>query len=367
MSILPSELHCESTTLPAVRGVPLAGIRLDGGTQCREAMDSEHIEHLVEVLEGGASLPAAIVYHDGASYWLADGFHRYHAAERREAAELWCEVRSGTRLDAVNYALGANTSHGLRRTNADKRKAVMIALKEFPNLSSRAIAEKCGVTNKTVDQYRPASAPEDRRAGADGKTYSAGRYPEANRAPGDPAPLPDNYRVESKTPTGPTTEEIAKQLAREDRVAKLPALVQRARVVIASIRAIGKKEIVWLLAHYLADADFACTRIIKSDAATRQGVKLPEAVLDLDHNWHATLGLQTLGNIDHVALVRTLLDTRLVRASEVILDRGSECHAGDFLRQLLEEDLLGFEEETPLGLRKLEARAEAQLRAGAVG
>ncbi len=198
-----------SAPLPKERGVALKEIRLDGNTQCREAMDSEHIDNLVEALEDGASLPAAIVYHDGASYWLADGFHRYHAAQRREAAELWCEVRSGTRLDAVRHAVGANGSHGKPRTNADKRKAVMIALKEFPNLSSRAIAEKCGVSNKTVDQYRPASAPEDRRAGADGKTYSAGRYPGANRAPGDPAPLPDNFRVESKTPTGPTTEDLA--------------------------------------------------------------------------------------------------------------------------------------------------------------
>jgi hypothetical protein len=355
-----------SAPLPKERGVALKEIRLDGNTQCREAMDSEHIDNLVEALEDGASLPAAIVYHDGASYWLADGFHRYHAAQRREAAELWCEVRSGTRLDAVRHAVGANGSHGKPRTNADKRKAVMIALKEFPNLSSRAIAEKCGVSNKTVDQYRPASAPEDRRAGADGKTYSAGRYPGANRAPGDPAPLPDNFRVESKTPTGPTTEEIAQQLAREDRVAKLPALVQRARVVIASIRAIGKKEIVWLLAHKNGDPDYSCTRNIKRDAANRQGVKLPDAVLDLDHNWHSSLGLVTLGNLDHVAVIRTLLDTHLVRASEVILDRGSEGDAGEFIRFVLDEDRLGFLEETPEGRRKLEALAEAQLRGGAV-
>jgi len=56
--------------------------------------------------------------------------------------------------DLGTHALLANAANGLRRSNADKRRCVEIALKEFGKLSSRAIAELCGVSHPFVDGLR---------------------------------------------------------------------------------------------------------------------------------------------------------------------------------------------------------------------
>ena len=85
------------------------------------------------------ALVPVVVFHDGVDHWLADGFHRYHASRRIEALESVAEVRTGTRRDAVLYSVGANASHGQRRTNADKRRAVMTLL-GFPILSVFIVA-----------------------------------------------------------------------------------------------------------------------------------------------------------------------------------------------------------------------------------
>ena len=39
-------------------------------------------------------------------------------------AEIAADVRQGTRRDALLFAAGANSSHGLSRTTADKRRAI---------------------------------------------------------------------------------------------------------------------------------------------------------------------------------------------------------------------------------------------------
>jgi hypothetical protein len=51
---------------------------------------------------------------------------------------------------------GANESHGLRRTNEDKRRAVVTLLndEEWSGWSNREIARKCGVSDPFVMQIR---------------------------------------------------------------------------------------------------------------------------------------------------------------------------------------------------------------------
>ena len=69
----------------------------------------------------------------------------------------------------------ANSAHGLRRTNDDKRRAVEMLLsdEEWSKRSDRWIAEKCGVHHDTVGSYRKqlsVSASSPGRTGQDGKT-----------------------------------------------------------------------------------------------------------------------------------------------------------------------------------------------------
>lgn len=87
---------------------------------------------------------------------MADGFHRVQAKEATGAKEIKADVHLGENRDAVLYAVGANASHGLRRTNADKRRAVERLLRdhEWKLWSDNAIAKQCGVGHPLVGRIR---------------------------------------------------------------------------------------------------------------------------------------------------------------------------------------------------------------------
>jgi len=59
---------------------------------------------------------------------VGDGHHRAKAALATGLTEIDAEVMPGTRRDALLYALSANRVHGLKRSNADKRHAVLLIL-----------------------------------------------------------------------------------------------------------------------------------------------------------------------------------------------------------------------------------------------
>ncbi|MFD2814968.1 hypothetical protein ACFSYD_12020 [Paracoccus aerius] len=96
------------------------------------------------------------MFYDGASYWLADGFHRYKAFAQINAHDVPADVRQGTQRAAILFSVGANASHGLRRTNDDKRRAVMVLLNdpEWSKWSDREIARQAGVSNRYVSNLR---------------------------------------------------------------------------------------------------------------------------------------------------------------------------------------------------------------------
>ncbi len=97
-----------------------------------------------------------MVFYDGTYFWLCDGFHRAEAANGAGLTEIAAIVKQGTRRDAVLYSVGANAKHGLRRTNADKRRAVMTLLEDsdWSHWSDREIARHCQVDHKTVGKLR---------------------------------------------------------------------------------------------------------------------------------------------------------------------------------------------------------------------
>src|SRR5581483_8546635 len=86
----------------------LALIRTDGGTQPRAELNYDMVRDYAQDMIQDVLFPPITIFYDGADYWLADGFHRYHAAKQicREAIEA--DVRQGTRRDAVLYSVGAN-------------------------------------------------------------------------------------------------------------------------------------------------------------------------------------------------------------------------------------------------------------------
>lgn len=161
----------------AIEQLALSKLRIDGGTQQRAKINLEVVE---EYAERFADLPKPIVFFDGAEHWLAGGFHRYHAAAKLERKKIECEVRKGTQRDAILFSCGDNSAHGLRRSNADKRKAVLTLLAddEWKQYSDGKIADLCCVSQQFVRACRAELAQVTtvvtstaKRIGKDGKKY----------------------------------------------------------------------------------------------------------------------------------------------------------------------------------------------------
>lgn len=161
--------------------IPIDRIDTTGGTQMRCRIDDDTVADYRAAMLDGADFPAVVVFAEGKKYWLADGFHRYRARLSIGARDIRCEVHVGDRFDAIAYAVGANKTNGLRRTNADKQMAVRAALslERLASWSDRAIAELVGVHHSTVASMRePAGGgishlTPNRVKGKDGKSYPA--------------------------------------------------------------------------------------------------------------------------------------------------------------------------------------------------
>ena len=136
----------------------ISDIRTDGNAQMRAAIDLGTVKEYAERISAGVSLPPIVVFHDGKSYWPGDGFHRLAAHQAMGKDAISCEIHQGTAADAVWYAIGANQTHGLRRTNADKEKAVKAALVHpaavKAGMGDNQIALHVGVSHTTVAKYR---------------------------------------------------------------------------------------------------------------------------------------------------------------------------------------------------------------------
>lgn len=194
--------------------LPLDVLRTDGGTQPRTAINWTTVAEYAEDMAQEAAFPPVIVYHDGADYWLADGFHRYHAAVRLELPTIDAEVRQGTLAEAQWYSYSVNQSHGLRRTNEDKRRAVEAALQHpyAGRYSGEQIAKHCGVSPMMISRCRREAneaisnnvrdEPQERLVTRNGTTYtmqtanigqrnSNGHAPELDEA--DELPLADMH------------------------------------------------------------------------------------------------------------------------------------------------------------------------------
>lgn len=134
----------------------LNAIIIDKGTQARERISEETVTDYAEAMQEGDQFPPITVFFDGVEYYLADGFHRLHAAKRIGKASIQATVEAGTLRDAILFSLGANANHGLRRTNADKRQCIMTLLEdvEWQALTNSEIAAYCHVSRQLVTAVR---------------------------------------------------------------------------------------------------------------------------------------------------------------------------------------------------------------------
>jgi len=175
----------------------IARIRRDGQTQPRQGMNEDVVTDYVAALADNVRFPAVDVMFDGVDYWLFDGFHRVESHLRSGRTEIEVRIHHGTLEQAQWRSYAANQSHGLRRSTADKERAIRSALKHSAaqGMSDRQIAKHLGVDHKTIGAHREkmqtgGEIPQVReRTGIDGKTYDTTNI--GKRATYQPLALPE--------------------------------------------------------------------------------------------------------------------------------------------------------------------------------
>jgi hypothetical protein len=205
----------------------------------------------------------------GDGYWLASGFNRYDALRRVGCKYVPVDLYEGDKVDAQYISMTANNAHGLRRTNADKRKSVKMAINHqwMSDYSNRAIAEELGVGDDLVASVRKeleeAGAQSDetisragkrhvkevappspqKRKGRDGKSYSvkpkaAPKKQTAGKPKSDPADEPkpsapcnsmDNKPNVATTPykSDVVNWDLLKRLPEPDQIDAIMACLER--------------------------------------------------------------------------------------------------------------------------------------------
>jgi len=165
--------------VPIPGDVTLDFISLDPETQSRVKLDKSVIDEYTESFADGVKFPPVILYfcEDSKIYYIADGWHRVLAAKKAVLKSIKADIfkRKNAKREAILHSFRANATHGLRRTNADKRKAVETLLKdkEWSQLSNREIARKSAVGEALVRNMRKNltafKTQSNLRKGADGR------------------------------------------------------------------------------------------------------------------------------------------------------------------------------------------------------
>ena len=190
--------------------ISIAEIVTTAGTQIRARIDVESVDQYAQAMCDGDVFPPVTVFHDGSEYILADGFHRVMAASRNGSETIQANVCKGTKSDALKFALSANSAHGLKRTNADKRRSVELALTEWPKISDVEIGRICAVGKTLVGEVRRQNEPVEKtgcetRIGADGKERKLPNSPSARQEAG---PVTARAIKEAAAEVAPAVEEL---------------------------------------------------------------------------------------------------------------------------------------------------------------
>lgn len=222
---MPSKKPHIQSSETSVQPVKIAKIRRDGGTQPRAQLFDNVVADYAEDMRQGSEFPPVTIFFDGEEYWLADGFHRVSAKEAIGEKEVVSEIHSGTQRDAVLYAVGANATHGLRRTNADKRRSVEQLLRDFEwrRWSDNAIAQRCGVSHPFVSKLRAENAVDFSSLDSAVRTVKRGdrtyTVDTTNIGQGSSSQTskPSKRQRKKKQPTNPSTPTIqSKEVSKGD-------------------------------------------------------------------------------------------------------------------------------------------------------
>ena len=234
----------------------LKSVRLDGDTQPRQFVNEDVVADYAELLLEDTVFPPVVVFHDGANYWLADGFHRVEAADEADLKTIVAEIRQGSKRDATLYACGANRDHGLRRSRADVRRAITTLVQdaEWGQMANRAIADKVGCSPTTVGTVRDQLSNLDSSTTEPDTTTSEDQLrnfrscddePDLEGAKADTPPPP---------PPAPAPAPPAKRIGRDGKTRAMPIPKAAPTPAPQSAPAVNKARLAMRAAHGLAAA-----------------------------------------------------------------------------------------------------------------
>lgn len=161
----PKVAKVVSTTEDKVR---LTEINVMESVQSRaKAFDEDAVARYMLAIEQGDKLPPIELFtwdaedgHTDQPYFVGAGFNRLEAYRRLEKKEIpaVCSVVAGGRDAAYQAAqwcsITSNATHGLPRSQADRRRAIKLAIESQPHLSDSRIAKLVRVDNHTVAEVR---------------------------------------------------------------------------------------------------------------------------------------------------------------------------------------------------------------------
>lgn len=155
----------------------LGDLTLDPDLQVRGGCDGKTIAEYAALM--AADPPTEFdpidVFDIGGTFYLAHGWHRYHAAQRAKLDTIACSIIEGTMEEAFEFALAANKKNGRRLTRKETWNAIDVALRQFSHWNNSRIAKHVGCTHPTVSRRRklktlqvhPASGVENTDAEQD--------------------------------------------------------------------------------------------------------------------------------------------------------------------------------------------------------
>jgi len=191
--------------MPEYKTLRLSDVEVDYSIQPRvNGLNQDHVDELEAAYrdENAAIEPPVAWQLPDESYKLSQGFHRVEGAKRAGRESLKFVVRKGTDDECAIDAFCSNQSHGLKRTNADKRRAVERLLKLMPKDSDLAIANRAGVSDKTVAEARREMMGRSEIPNVETRTDTKGREQPASK-PRAVATKP----TESASPDSPASSE----------------------------------------------------------------------------------------------------------------------------------------------------------------
>jgi len=203
-----------------MKAMNLAALVLDLRLQSRVEINEDIVAEYAADIEAGDLFPPVTVFFDSTHFYLADGYHRYYGHKRAGKVSIQCEIINGTIRDAIYYSTAVNAKHGMRRSYADRRKAVMTLLEDFEwhQKTNTEIANHCGVSVSFVSNLRNSSGkmPDEVQY-----TTPSGEKKTRKKNSGRPAKTKKEPPVQQEEPATPAPnfkahEELIETLTKEN-------------------------------------------------------------------------------------------------------------------------------------------------------